>query len=45
MNVLCWSFFYLNDNGKVTFDGPQVMHYMLCHPNFPLTHEQNYGSL
>jgi hypothetical protein len=22
MNVLCWSFLYLNDNGKVTFDGP-----------------------
>jgi hypothetical protein len=41
MNVLC----HFNGTGKVIFDGPQVMHYMLCHPNFPLTQEQNCESL
>jgi hypothetical protein len=30
-NVLCWWFFYLNDNAKVTFDTPQIMCYMLCY--------------
>jgi hypothetical protein len=32
-NNLCWSFFYVNDNGKVTLDAPQIMHCMLCYSN------------
>jgi hypothetical protein len=32
-NVLCWSFLYVNDNRKMTFDAPQIMHYMSCYSN------------
>jgi hypothetical protein len=32
-NVLCWSFLCVNDNKKVTFDAPQIMHYILCYSN------------
>jgi hypothetical protein len=32
-NVLCWSFLCVNDNKKVTFYAPQIMHYILCYSN------------
>jgi len=30
-NALCWWFFYVIDNARVTFDTPQIMRYMLCY--------------
>jgi hypothetical protein len=32
-NVLCWSFFYVNDNGEMTFDAFQIMCHILCYSN------------
>jgi hypothetical protein len=32
-NDLCWWFFYVNDNAKVTFDTPEIMSYMLFYSN------------
>ncbi len=32
-NALCWSFFYVNDNAKMIFDAPQIMHCMFYYSN------------
>ncbi len=32
-NVLCWSFFYVNDDGEMTLDAFQIMCHKLCYCN------------
>ncbi len=34
-NVLCWAFYFVNDNKKVDLIAPQVMHCIICY-NSPI---------
>jgi hypothetical protein len=31
--LLCWVFYYVNDNTNVDIENPQIMHCIFCHNN------------